>query len=136
MQLKSILTRNVHNRSCILKTDFVFIISFEGEILTEGPSFTSFKTNGILFFLIGIGSHIKQSLLSLPVLFTETRELPACTVGLQLVCPRVALQTSCSPTFGAIKAFKKGVLYHGENCNRGPRNDRRILEPTLLLVNR
>ena len=20
---------------------------------------------------------------------------------------------------GAIKAFKKGVLYHGENCNRG-----------------
>ena len=36
----------------------------------------------------------------------------------------------------AINAFKKGVLYHGENCNRGPRNDRRILEPALLLVNR
>ena len=36
----------------------------------------------------------------------------------------------------AINAFKKGVLYHGENCNRGPRNDRRILEPTLLLINR
>ena len=26
-------------------------------------------------------------------------------------------------TVGAIKAFKKGVLYHGEDCNRGPKND-------------
>ena len=42
-------------------------------------------------------------------------------------------------TFGAIKAFKRGgggVLYHGENCNRGPKNDPPILEPSLLLVNR
>ena len=37
---------------------------------------------------------------------------------------------------GAIKAFKKGVLYHGENCNRGPKNDPPILEPAFLLVNR
>ena len=37
---------------------------------------------------------------------------------------------------GAIKAFKKGVLYHGENCNRGPKNDPPILEPALLLVSR
>ena len=36
----------------------------------------------------------------------------------------------------AIKAFKKGVLYHGENCNRGPKNDPPILEPAFLLVNR
>ena len=31
----------------------------------------------------------------------------------------------------AIKAFKKGVLYHGKNCNRGPKNDPSILEPAL-----
>ena len=37
---------------------------------------------------------------------------------------------------GGIKAFKKGVLYHGENCNRGQKNDPRILEPPSLLVNR
>ena len=36
----------------------------------------------------------------------------------------------------AIKAFKKGVLYHGEDCNRGPKNDPPILEPAFLLVNR
>ena len=36
----------------------------------------------------------------------------------------------------AIKAFKKGVLYHGENCNRGPKNDPPILGPSFLLVNR
>ena len=36
----------------------------------------------------------------------------------------------------AIKAFKKGVLYHGEDCNRGPENDPPILEPAFLLVNR
>ena len=35
-----------------------------------------------------------------------------------------------------IKAFKKGVLYHGEDCNRGPKNDPPILEPAFLLVNR
>ena len=39
-------------------------------------------------------------------------------------------------TVGAIKAFKKGVLYHGEDCNRGPKNDPSILEPAFLLVNR
>ena len=33
-------------------------------------------------------------------------------------------------------AFKKGVLYHGEDCNRGPKNDPPILEPAFLLVNR
>ena len=32
----------------------------------------------------------------------------------------------------AIKAFKKGVLYHGEDCNRGPENDPPILEPAFL----
>ena len=32
----------------------------------------------------------------------------------------------------AIKAFKKGVLYHGENCNRGPKNDPPILGPSFL----
>ena len=37
---------------------------------------------------------------------------------------------------GAIKAFNKGVLYHGEDCNRGPINDPPILEPAFLLVNR
>ena len=37
---------------------------------------------------------------------------------------------------GAIKAFKKGVLYHEEDCNRGPKNDPPILEPAFLLVNR
>ena len=36
----------------------------------------------------------------------------------------------------AIKAFKKGVLYHGEDCNRGPKHDPPILEPAFLLVNR
>ena len=36
----------------------------------------------------------------------------------------------------AIKAFKKGVLYHGEDCNRGPENDPPILAPAFLLVNR
>ena len=36
----------------------------------------------------------------------------------------------------AIKAFKKGVLYHEEDCNRGPKNDPPILEPAFLLVNR
>ena len=36
----------------------------------------------------------------------------------------------------AIKAFKKGVLYHGEDCNRGPKNYPPILEPAFLLVNR
>ena len=34
----------------------------------------------------------------------------------------------------AIKAFKKGVLYHGENCNRGPKNDPPILEPRWLYM--
>ena len=34
------------------------------------------------------------------------------------------------------KAFKKGVLYHAEDCNRGPKNDPPILEPAFLLVNR
>ena len=28
------------------------------------------------------------------------------------------------------------VLYHGEDCNRGPKNDPPILEPAFLLVNR
>ena len=37
---------------------------------------------------------------------------------------------------GAIKAFKRGLLYHGEDCNRGPKNDPPILEPAFLLVNR
>ena len=36
----------------------------------------------------------------------------------------------------AIKAFKNRVLYHGEDCNRGPKTDPTILEPALLLVNR
>ena len=40
------------------------------------------------------------------------------------------------PSLWAIKAFKKGVLYHGEDCNRGPKNDPPILEPAFLLVNR
>ena len=40
------------------------------------------------------------------------------------------------PVRGAIKAFKKGVIYHGEDCNRGPKNDPPILEPAFLLVNR
>ena len=31
----------------------------------------------------------------------------------------------------AIKAFKKGVLYHGEDCNRGPKHDPPILEPAF-----
>ena len=39
-------------------------------------------------------------------------------------------------TMTTIKAFKKGVLYHGEDCNRGPKNDPPILEPAFLLVNR
>ena len=46
------------------------------------------------------------------------------------------LPFTCQPVSRAIKAFKKGVLYHGENCNRGPKNYSRILQPTLLLVNR
>ena len=46
------------------------------------------------------------------------------------------LPFTCQPVSRAIKAFKKGVLYHGENCNRGPKNYPRILQPTLLLVNR
>ena len=33
-------------------------------------------------------------------------------------------------------SVQKGVLYHGENCNRGPKNDPPILEPAFLLVNR
>ena len=44
--------------------------------------------------------------------------------------------TIMPPKDGAIKAFKKGVLYHGEDCNRGPKNDPPILEPAFLLVNR
>ena len=40
------------------------------------------------------------------------------------------------PRRRAIKAFKKGVLYHGEDCNREPENDPPILEPAFLLVNR
>ena len=46
------------------------------------------------------------------------------------------LPFTCQPVSRAIKAFKKGVLYHGENCNRGPKNYSRILQPALLLVNR
>ena len=46
------------------------------------------------------------------------------------------LPFTCQPVSRATKAFKKGVLYHGENCNRGPKNYSRILQPTLLLVNR
>ena len=48
------------------------------------------------------------------------------------LCPRVFSFSN----MGAIKAFKKGVLYHGEDCNRGPKNDPPILEPAFLLVNR
>ena len=36
----------------------------------------------------------------------------------------------------AVKAFKNGVLYHGEDCKREPKNDPQILEPAFLLVNR
>ena len=46
-----------------------------------------------------------------------------------------ALEVILSAAF-AIKAFKKGVLYHGEDCNREPKNDPQILEPAFLLVNR
>ena len=44
--------------------------------------------------------------------------------------------TQILPKVRAIKALKKGVFYQGENCNRGPKNDPRILELALLLVNR
>ena len=40
------------------------------------------------------------------------------------------LPFTCQPVSRAIKAFKKGVLYHGENCNRGPKNYSRILQPS------
>ena len=46
------------------------------------------------------------------------------------------LQTEEAAAGGAIKAFKKGVLYHGIDCNRGPKTDPPILEPAFLLVNR
>ena len=38
------------------------------------------------------------------------------------------------PLWKLKKAFKNGVLYHGENFNRGPKYDPPILEPALLLV--
>ena len=45
-------------------------------------------------------------------------------------------ENSTPTASGAIKAFKKGVLYHGIDCNRGPKTDPPILEPAFLLVNR
>ena len=54
--------------------------------------------------------------------------LPGLTIGF--------FQQSLDSWRGAIKAFKKGVLYHGEDCNRGQKNDPPILEPAFLLVNR
>ena len=48
----------------------------------------------------------------------------------------VAILIFAQPRRRAIKAFKKGVLYHGEDYNRGPKNDPPILEPAFLLVNR
>ena len=81
---------------------------------------------------------MRQLLRSIPFLFWDRRNASWGSGDYMLVWHDVSVCVLpvCACDYRAIKAFKKGVLYHGEDCNRGPKNDPPILEPAFLLVNR